>query len=58
MKKVYDCGIDLGTTNSCIAVSKDGNSAEIIESTTDNLSTTPSAVYVSKSGKIMVGQAA
>lgn len=58
MKKSYDCGIDLGTTNSCIALSLDGKEAEIIESTTDNLSTTPSAVYISKSGKMMIGQSA
>ncbi len=58
MKKTYDCGIDLGTTNSCIALSLDGKEAEVIESTTDNLSTTPSAVYISKSGKMMIGQSA
>jgi len=56
--KSYDCGIDLGTTNSCIAISSDLITAEVIDSTTDNMSTTPSAVYITGKGKMIVGQSA
>lgn len=58
MVKNYDCGIDLGTTNSCLAISRDGMAAEIVESVVDGLSTTPSVVHFSKSGKMSVGSAA
>ena len=50
-------GIDLGTTNSCVAI-MDGKSAKVIENT-EGSRTTPSMVGFSKDGKeILVGQAA
>jgi molecular chaperone DnaK len=50
-------GIDLGTTNSCVAI-MDGKSAKVIENT-EGSRTTPSMVAFSKDGKeILVGQAA
>lgn len=58
MKKFFDCGIDLGTTNSCIAVPNDDNTCTIIESTTAPMQVTPSAVWVSKKGHITVGRKA
>lgn len=58
MKKFFDCGIDLGTTNSCIAVPNDDGTCTIIESTTAPMQVTPSAVWVSKKGHITVGRKA
>ena len=58
MKKFFDCGIDLGTTNSCIAVPNNDNTCTIIESTTAPMQVTPSAVWVSKKGHITVGRKA
>ena len=50
-------GIDLGTTNSCVAI-MDGRNAKVIENT-EGSRTTPSMVAFSKDGKeILVGQAA
>ncbi len=50
-------GIDLGTTNSCVAI-MDGRNARVIENT-EGSRTTPSMVAFSKDGKeILVGQAA
>jgi len=50
-------GIDLGTTNSCVAI-MDGKSAKVIENT-EGARTTPSMVAFSKDGKeTLVGQAA
>ena len=50
-------GIDLGTTNSCVAI-MDGKSAKVIENT-EGSRTTPSMVAFSKDGKeTLVGQAA
>ena len=49
-------GIDLGTTNSCVAV-MEGGEAVVIPNAEGNR-TTPSVVAVSKSGERMVGQVA
>ena len=48
-------GIDLGTTNSCVAV-MEGSQAKVIENSM--VSTTPSMVAFSKSGERLVGHAA
>lgn len=44
MQKFFDCGIDLGTTNSCIAYPVDGNKSCIIDNIADLMQVTPSAV--------------
>lgn len=49
-------GIDLGTTNSCVAV-MEGNEAVVIPNTEGNR-TTPSVVAFTKSGERLVGQPA
>jgi len=49
-------GIDLGTTNSCVAV-MDGASAKVIENA-EGARTTPSMVAFSKDGERLVGQPA
>ncbi len=49
-------GIDLGTTNSCVAV-MDGKEARIIENA-EGARTTPSMVAFSKTGERLVGQSA
>jgi molecular chaperone DnaK len=49
-------GIDLGTTNSCVAVMEGGESVVIPNS--DGARTTPSVVAFSKNGERMVGQLA
>ena len=54
MSKVI--GIDLGTTNSCIAV-MDGKDAKVIENA-EGARTTPSMVAFSDSGERLVGQPA
>ena len=54
MSKVI--GIDLGTTNSCVAV-MEGGEAVVIPNAEGNR-TTPSVVAFSKSGERMVGQTA
>ncbi len=54
MSKVI--GIDLGTTNSCIAV-MDGSNAKVIENA-EGARTTPSMVAFSDSGERLVGQPA
>ncbi len=48
-------GIDLGTTNSCVAV-MDGGSAKVIENS-EGARTTPSMVAFTESGERLVGQA-
>src|SRR3982075_1351263 len=54
MSKVI--GIDLGTTNSCVAV-MEGRQAKVIENA-EGARTTPSMVAFGKDGEILVGQAA
>ncbi len=54
MSKVI--GIDLGTTNSCVAV-MEGSSAKVIENA-EGARTTPSMVAFTNSGERLVGQAA
>ena len=49
-------GIDLGTTNSCVAV-MEGGAAKVIENA-EGARTTPSVVAFTESGEILVGQAA
>ena len=49
-------GIDLGTGNSCISV-LEGNEATILENA-EGKRTTPSLVSFTKSGEILVGEAA
>ncbi len=49
-------GIDLGTTNSCVAV-MDGDSAKVIENSEGDR-TTPSIIAYSGDGEVLVGQAA
>ena len=58
MKKFYDCGIDLGTTNSCIAIPDGPNACTIIDNIADRMRVTPSAVWISRSGRTVVGQRA
>src|SRR6266481_4903650 len=54
MSKVI--GIDLGTTNSCVAV-MEGRNATVIENS-EGMRTTPSMVAFTESGERLVGQAA
>ncbi len=49
-------GIDLGTTNSCVAV-MDGDSAKVIENSEGDR-TTPSIIAYTNDGEVLVGQAA
>ena len=54
MSKVI--GIDLGTTNSCVAV-MEGKDAHVIENA-EGMRTTPSVVAFTEDGELLVGQAA
>ena len=56
MSETIDFGIDLGTTNSSIAVCRHGD-VKVFQST-DLMNVTPSVVYVSKSGRMLVGRRA
>ncbi len=58
MQKFYDCGVDLGTTNSCIAHPTGDNSCVIIENTQDRMQVTPSSIAIDKRGRMMIGQRA
>src|SRR3982750_2750296 len=49
-------GIDLGTTNSCMAV-MDGSESTVLENS-EGARTTPSVVAFAKNGERLVGQAA
>ena len=54
MSKVI--GIDLGTTNSCVAV-MDGDKARVIENS-EGVRTTPSVVAFTEDGERLIGQTA
>jgi molecular chaperone DnaK len=56
MTEYIDFGIDLGTTNSCIAQAVGGD-ARVIQNN-DQMNVTPSVVRVLKSGSLMVGRRA
>jgi len=56
MAKKPIIGIDLGTTNSCVAV-MEGGKAKVIENS-EGHRTTPSIVGYTKSGEILVGESA
>ena len=49
-------GIDLGTTNSCVAVIEGGE--PVVITNAEGARTTPSVVAISKNGERMVGQVA
>lgn len=61
-RTTIDFGIDLGTTNSAIAVftGNHGEPAKVIKNTTDgnDADITPSAVYINKKGALRVGRRA
>ncbi|HYE15002.1 MAG TPA: Hsp70 family protein [Pyrinomonadaceae bacterium] len=50
-------GIDLGTTNSCLAQAAEGGEVRVIQNN-DQMNVTPSVVRVLKSGSLMVGRRA
>src|ERR1700688_388863 len=54
MTKTVEFGIDLGTTNSCIA-RWEGGSVKVFQNN-DQMNVTPSAVHILKSGRIIVGR--
>src|ERR1700748_2583683 len=56
MEASIDFGIDLGTTNSSVGVCR-GGEVRIFQ-TTDLRNVTPSVVYVSKTGRLLVGKKA
>lgn len=56
MRDTVDFGIDLGTTNSAIAV-VEGGGVSVIKNN-DGWDITPSAVYMPKEGRVFVGRAA
>lgn len=55
-RQTIDFGIDLGTTNSCIALVK-GTEIEVIRNN-EGFDTTPSAVGIDRKGRLHVGRAA
>ena len=56
MSKTIDFGIDLGTTNSCIA-RWEGGSVRVFQNN-DQMNVTPSAVHILKTGRVIVGRRA
>ena len=58
MQKFFDCGIDLGTTNSCLAIPDDNHGFEIIENQADRMQVTPSAILINSKGRMLIGQRA
>lgn len=56
MTDTVDFGIDLGTTNSCIA-RWDGGSVRVFQNN-DQMNVTPSAVHILKNGRVIVGRRA
>jgi len=58
MQKFFDIGIDLGTTNSCLAIPDNDHGFEIIDNQVDRMSVTPSAVLINGKGRMLIGQRA
>ncbi len=56
MTEIVDYGIDLGTTNSCIA-RWEGGSVRVFQNN-DQMNVTPSAVHILKNGRVIVGRRA
>src|SRR5208282_2470626 len=56
MTDTVDYGIDLGTTNSCIA-RWEGGSVRVFQNN-DQMNVTPSAVHILRNGRIIVGRRA
>src|SRR4051794_15958556 len=56
MSATIDFGIDLGTTNSSIALCRRGDVR--VYQTTDLMNVTPSVVYVARTGRMLVGKKA
>ena len=56
MSSTIDFGIDLGTTNSSVALCRRGEVR--VFQTTDLMNVTPSVVYVAKSGRMLIGKRA
>src|SRR5580704_8891655 len=56
MTQTIDYGIDLGTTNSCIAKWESG--AVRVFQNNDQMNVTPSAVHIQKTGRVIVGRRA
>src|ERR1700719_3037119 len=56
MRQVMSFGIDLGTTNSCIA-KWEGGQTRIFQNN-DQMNVAPSAVYISRTGRVLVGRRA
>ena len=54
MTDTVDYGIDLGTTNSCIA-RWEGGSVRVFQNN-DQMNVTPSAVHILKNGRVIVGR--
>ena len=57
MSNKYIIGVDLGTTNSCVAVIIDGKTAKVIENS-EGARTTPSIIAYMPDGEILVGAGA
>lgn len=58
MQKFFDCGIDLGTTNSCLSIPDNDHGFEIIENQADRMQVTPSAILINGKGRMLIGQRA
>ena len=54
----YTIGIDLGTTNSCVAILESGNKDPKIVENSEGRRTTPSVVAFTKDGEVLVGESA
>ncbi len=57
MNKFFDCGIDLGTTNSAIAYPTEDNKCCIVDNIADRMNVTPSAVAYVR-GRYLIGRRA